>query len=56
MVNEFFYSNKIIPNIILIDFVRFETRNDEHRSKITSETAGSTNSLKTSTKRQFFVR
>ncbi len=40
----------------ILDFVRFENRNDEHRSKMTSDIAGSTGSLKTSTKRQFFVR
>ncbi|CAF1133946.1 unnamed protein product [Adineta ricciae] len=38
------------------DFARVESRNHEQRSKMTRETAGSTNSLKTSTKRQFFVR
>jgi hypothetical protein len=39
-----------------LDFVRFENRIDERRSKMTGEIAGSTGSLKTSTKRQFFVR
>lgn len=38
------------------DFIRFENRIDERRSKMTGEIAGSTGSLKTSTKRQFFVR
>ncbi|UJR30241.1 hypothetical protein I4U23_017779 [Adineta vaga] len=38
------------------DLVRVENRNDEQRNKMTSETAGSTGSLKTSTKRQFYVR
>ncbi|CAF0856080.1 unnamed protein product [Adineta steineri] len=38
------------------DFVRFESRPDEPTSKITRETAGSTGSLKTTAKRQFFVR
>jgi len=38
------------------DFVRLVNRNDERRKKMTSEIAGSTGSLKTSTKRQFFVR
>jgi hypothetical protein len=39
-----------------IDFIRFENRIDERRSKMTGEIAGSTGSLKTSKKRQFFVR
>jgi hypothetical protein len=39
-----------------LDFIRFENRIDERRSKMTGEIAGSTGSLKTSTKRQFFVR
>jgi hypothetical protein len=40
----------------MLDFVRFEHRNDERRNKMPSDIAGSTGSLKTSTKRQFFVR
>ncbi|CAF1315487.1 unnamed protein product [Adineta ricciae] len=45
-----------VTNKYNVDFARVESRNNEQRSKMTHETAGSTNSLKTSTKRQFFVR
>lgn len=38
------------------DFIRFENRIDERRSKMAGEIAGSTGSLKTSNKRQFFIR
>jgi hypothetical protein len=41
---------------LIVDFIRFENRRDEHRTKMTSDIAGSTGSLKTSTKRTFFVR
>ncbi|CAF1470067.1 unnamed protein product [Rotaria sordida] len=38
------------------DFIRFKTIMDERRNKMTGDIAGSTSSLKTSTKRQCFVR
>ena len=41
---------------VLIEFVRFKIRNDERQKRMTSEITGSTGSLKTSAKRQFFVR